>query len=69
MEQLCLHSTDILSKLVEDINAEITKSRMLGSLKAIAKKDNVERLRERVRDARTMFHLSRQLYSELVSSF
>ena len=47
VEQLCLHSTEILSRVVEEISVDITKNRMLGSLKAIAKKDNVERLRDR----------------------
>ncbi|PVH81030.1 hypothetical protein DL98DRAFT_625762 [Cadophora sp. DSE1049] len=68
VEQLCLHSTETLDKIVEEMNVHILKNRILGSLKAIAKKDNIERLRDRVRDARAMFHLSRQLYSESVSN-
>ncbi|KAK0101960.1 hypothetical protein ONS95_001231 [Cadophora gregata] len=64
VEQLCLYSTEMLSKVTEDVNVQISKHRLLGCLKAVAKKETIDRLRERVRDARAMFHLSRQLYSE-----
>ena len=68
-QQLCLHSTEILAKAAEDMHREVSRNKLLGTFKAMAKKEMMVQLKERVRDARAMLHLSRQIYSESFQPF
>ena len=60
--QFCQKATSILSGLVKDVEVEIQKRGVIGSVKAVLKRDAIEKLRERLMTAQSMLMLSNQLY-------
>jgi hypothetical protein len=60
--RFCQKTASILSALVIDIEAEIVKRKRVGSLKAVLKRDAIEKLRERLMTAQSMLILSNQIY-------
>lgn len=61
---LCRNGVEIFTCVVGELHREILKSKRLGSFKALLKKEKLEKLRSRVRDARGLIQLSRQLNFE-----
>jgi hypothetical protein len=60
--QYCKKAVGILEVVVKEVEGEIKKRRRLGSLKAVLKKGEIEKLRERLMAAQSMLMLSNNLY-------
>jgi len=60
--QFCRKAVNILNDVVKEVEVEIRKRRMLGSVKAALKKAEITRLSERLRTAQTMLMLCSQSY-------
>ena len=57
---LCQRTTELLCKLISDLDASIGKRKIVGSIKAILKQDVINRLKENLRSAQFLLILSRQ---------
>jgi hypothetical protein len=58
----CQKAAKILSDVVTDFEAEIKKRRRIGCVKAVLRRDAIEKLRERLMTAQSMLMLSNQVY-------
>jgi hypothetical protein len=60
--QLCKKAIGILDGVVKDAEAEIKKRKRIGSVKAVLKRDVIEKLRARLMTAQSMLMLSSNTY-------
>ena len=60
--QFCKRAVGILNGVVKEIENEITKRKRVGSVKAVLKKGEIEKLRERLATAQSMLMLSNNIY-------
>jgi len=60
--QFCKKAVGILDSVVKDIEANIKKRKRVGSVKAVLKRDAIEKLRERLMTAQSMLMLSNNMY-------
>ena len=60
--QFCKRAVGILDSLVKEVESEITKKKKVGSVKAVLKKGEIEKLRERLATAQSMLMLSNNIY-------
>jgi hypothetical protein len=60
--QFCKTAVGILETVAKQVEAEIKKRRRVGSVKAVLKKSEIEKLRERLMKAQSMLMLSNNLY-------
>ena len=60
--QLCKRAVGILDSLVKEVESEITKRKRVGSVKAVLKKGEIEKLRQRLATAQSMLMLSNNIY-------
>jgi len=61
---LCRRGADILDTAVKEMSSQIEKQKRIGAFKAVMKRGQVEKLRERLRSAQFLLMLSHQAYSE-----
>jgi len=60
--KFCQRAANILYGVVQDTEAEIKKRRSVGSVKAVLRKDAIQKIRERLMTAQSMLMLSNQVY-------
>jgi len=60
--QFCQKATSILRSVVKDVEAEIERRGRFGRVKAVLKRDAIEKLRGRLMTAQSMLLLSNQMY-------
>jgi hypothetical protein len=60
--QFCKKAVGILEGVIKEVEAEIKKRRRVGSVKAVLRRDVIEKLRERLMRAQSMLMLSNSLY-------
>jgi hypothetical protein len=60
--QNCKKAVGILERVVKEVEGEIKRRRRLGSVKAVLKKGEIEKFRERLIATQSMLMLSNNLY-------
>jgi hypothetical protein len=60
--QFCKRGVGILDAVVKEVESEITKRKRVGSVKAVLKKGDIEKLRQRLATAQSMLMLSNNMY-------
>jgi hypothetical protein len=60
--QFCKKAVGILDSVVKDVEANIRRRKRVGSVKAVLKRDVIEKLRERLMTAQSMLMLSNNMY-------
>jgi hypothetical protein len=60
--QFCKKAVGILDSVVKDVEANIKRRKTLGSVKAVLKRDAIEKLKERLMSAQSMLMLSNNMY-------
>jgi hypothetical protein len=60
--QLCKKAIGVLDSVVKELGAEIKRRKRVGSVKAVLKKDVIDKMRERLMTAQSMLMLSNNMY-------
>jgi hypothetical protein len=60
--QFCKRAVGILDGVVKAVESEIAKRKRVGSVKAVLKKGEIEKLRQRLATAQSMLMLSNNIY-------
>jgi hypothetical protein len=60
--QFCKTAAEILDSVVKDVEANIRRRKRVGSVKAVLKREVIEKLRERLMTAQSMLMLSNNVY-------
>ncbi len=60
--QFCKKAVGILDAVINEVEVEIKKRKRVGSVKAVLRRDVIEKLRERLMRAQSMLMLSNSLY-------
>jgi hypothetical protein len=60
--QFCKKAVGILDSVVMEVEANIKRRRALGSVKAVLRRDAIEKLKERLMSAQSMLMLSNNMY-------
>lgn len=67
--QFCKKAIGILDSVVKEVEAELRKRRGVGSIKAVLRRDAIEKLKERVMTAQSMLILANNMYLVYVLHF
>ncbi|KAH8589483.1 hypothetical protein B0O99DRAFT_522979 [Bisporella sp. PMI_857] len=63
---LCQNAADILHRVVKEVNSNIEKRKVIGSMKFVLKQDSIDRIKNSLHSAQLMLILSKQTLIEYV---